>query len=143
MSQPHLDSDSEIIWAKIDIPGLKDVYVCSLYKPEENHQSSIDGLKDSLSKIPRASHTWALGDFNLPHIDWESEQITPNCPCRSVYESFFKTIDDCSLEQVVKEPTRGKNILDLFLLKQPSLVHSTKIIPPLGMGDHDIVHHEL
>ena len=31
----------------------------------------------------------------------------------------------------------------MFLLNQPSLVHSTKILPPLGQGGHDIVHHEL
>ena len=143
MGQPDLDSESEIVWAKIDIPGLKDVYVCSFYKPIVNDLHSIDGLKDSLSKIPRTSHIWALGDFNLPHVDWESEQITQTCPCRSVYETFFETIDDFGLEQVVKEPTRGTNILDLFLLNQPSLVHSTNLIPPLGTGDHDIVHHEL
>ena len=143
MGQPDLDSESEIIWAKIDIPGFRNVYVCSFYRPPKNDQNSIDGLKDSLSKVPRTSHIWALGDFNLPHIDWETDQITHNCPCRSVYEAFIDTINDFSLEQVVKEPTRDTNILDLFLLNQPSLVHSTKLIPPLGTGNHDIVHHEL
>ena len=143
VGQPDLDSESEIIWAKIDIPGFRNVYVCSFYRPTKNNQNSIDGLKDALSKVPRTSHIWALGDFNLPHIDWETDQITHNCPCRSVYEAFIDTINDFSLEQVVKEPTRGTNILDLFLLNQPSLVHSTKLIPPLGTGDHDIVHHEL
>ena len=89
VGQPDLDSESEIVWAKIDIPGLKDVYVCSFYKPIVNDLHSIDGLIDSLSKIPRTSHIWELGDFNLPHIDWESEQITQTCSCRSVYETFF------------------------------------------------------
>ena len=27
--QPELDSSAEIIWAKVDIPGLKNVYICS------------------------------------------------------------------------------------------------------------------
>ena len=143
VSQPELDSDSEIVWAKIDIPGLKNVFVCSFYKPSENDSKSIDELEKSLSKIPRTSHSWALGDFNLPNIDWQTEQITPSCPCPSVYESFVSTVHDFGLEQVVKEPTRGKNILDLFLLDQPSLLHSTQILPPLGTGDHDIVYHEL
>ena len=75
-------------------------------------------------------------------MELESEQIA-NCPCRSVYESFVNTIHDFGIEQVVKETTRGKNILDLFLINQPSLVHSTQLIPPLGTGDHDIVYHEL
>ena len=43
----------------------------------------------------------------------------------------------------MKEQTRGTNILDIFLLNQHSLVHSTTHIPPLGMVDYDIVQHEL
>ena len=130
VGQPELDSESEIIWAKIDLPGLKNVFICSFYKPKENDHESIDALRNSLSKIPKTSYIWALGDFNLPHIDWETEQIKSSCPCKHVYESFLDTLHDFSLEQVVKEPTREDNILDLFLLNQPSLVHSTKILPP-------------
>ena len=103
----------------------------------------IDALRNSLSKIPKTSHIWALGYFKLPHIDWETEQIKSSCPCKHVYESFRDTLHDFSLEQVVKGPTRDDNILNMFLLNQPSLVHSIKIIPPLGQGDHGIVRHEL
>ena len=44
---------------------------------------------------------------------------------------------------MVKEPTRDNNTLDLFLTNHPNLVQSTKTLPPLGQGGHDIVHHEL
>ena len=43
---------------------------------------------------------------------------------------------------MVKEPTRDNNTLDLFLKNHPNLVQSKKT-PPLGQGNHDIVHHEL
>ena len=49
--QPELDSSAEIIWAKVDIFGLKIVYICSYYKPKENDQQSLEGLRSSLSKI--------------------------------------------------------------------------------------------
>ena len=39
------------------------------------------------------------------------------------------------LEQMVTEPTRINNILDLFLTSNPTLVESSKVIP--GMSDHD------
>ena len=42
--QPDLDSDYEIIWAKVDIPGLKSVLVGSFYKPKENDPDSLRGL---------------------------------------------------------------------------------------------------
>ena len=36
VGQPELNSESEIISAKIDLPGLKNVFICSFYKPKEN-----------------------------------------------------------------------------------------------------------
>ena len=41
------------------------------------------------------------------------------------------------LEQMVTSPTRGQNILDLFLTTNPTLVDNVFIIP--GLSDHDIV----
>ena len=121
----------------------KSVFVCSFYKPQVNDLERLHGLRDSLSKIPRLSLIWLLGDFNLPQIDWDTEQIKQNCSYTTVYDSFLEIIHDFGLEQIVKIPTRNSNTLNLFLLNLPSLVHSTKTLPPLGQGDHDIAHHEL
>ena len=144
VSQPELDTSAEVIWAKIDIPGLKNVYICSFYKPSENDEDSLVSLRSSLSKIPHSSAIWALGDFNLPNIDWDKAQTKENCSHKSIYDKFFEMMHDFALEQMVKEPTRDNNILDLFLTNTPNLVQSTKTLPPpLGQGDHDIVHHEL
>ena len=32
----------------------------------------FDTKQPSLSKIPNSSIIWAVGDFNLPHIDWDN-----------------------------------------------------------------------
>ena len=144
VGQPELDSESEIIWAKIDLPGLQNVFICSFYKPKKNDHESIDALRNSLSNIPKTSCIWALGEFNLPHIDWETEQIKSSCPCKHVYESFLDTLHDFSLEQVVKEPTRIIFSICFFLPNHPwSIVLRYPPPPLLGQGDHDIVHHEL
>ena len=140
---PELDSSAESILAKVDIPGLKNVYICSYFKPKENDQQNLVVLRSSLSKKPQSSIIWAVGDFNLPHIDLDKTKIKDSCSYKPVYETFFDIIYNFTLEQMVKEPTRDSNILDLFLTNHPSLVQSTKTPPPLGQGDHDIVHHEL
>ena len=41
------------------------------------------------------------------------------------------------LEQMVTSPTRGQNILGLFLTTKPTLVNKISIMP--GLSDHDIV----
>lgn len=45
--QPDFHSDAEVVWAKIDISGLKNVFVCYFYKPKENDQDSITCLESS------------------------------------------------------------------------------------------------
>ena len=52
-------------------------------------------------------------------------------------ESFIETLNEFSLMQMVREPTRGGNILDLFLTTNYTLVESVSIIP--GLSDHNIV----
>ncbi|CAN7944691.1 unnamed protein product [Ixodes pacificus] len=42
-----------------------------------------------------------------------------------------------ALRQMVMEPTRGSNILDLLLTNQPHLVRSTLVVP--GISDHSAV----
>ena len=46
-------------------------------------------------------------------------------------------IQDNGLENVVLEPTRGKNILDLFLTNHPSKVNWVEIMPQIS--DHSTV----
>ena len=50
-----------------------------------------------------------LGDFNLPHIYWQN----PN-PNTDVYRTLSPLLDYYFLEQLVTEPTRKQNILDLI-----------------------------
>ena len=49
----------------------------------------------------------------------------------------LEVLDDRLLEQMVTSPTRGQNILDLFLTTNPTLVDNVFITP--GLSDHDIV----
>ncbi|VDI67396.1 Hypothetical predicted protein [Mytilus galloprovincialis] len=50
---------------------------------------------------------------------------------------YLELATRCGVEQIVKTPTRGENILDLFFTSHPSLVNKCKTIP--GVGDHDAV----
>ena len=60
-----------------------------------------------------------MGDFNHGHIQWKSLESTI-----SIQDSF--------LTQHVLEPTRGDNVLDIFLSSQNELVDNVKIHEPLG-----------
>ena len=83
---------------------------------------------------------WVLGDMNFPKLFWDEEDvpvIKPGCSCPRVYEEFIDIMNDFNLFQVVREPTRYENILDLFLTTNNTLVNAVTIIP--GLSDHNIV----
>ena len=46
-------------------------------------------------------------------------------------------LDDYNLVQIVTEPTRHDNVLDLILTSNPTLVSKVECLP--GLSDHDIV----
>ena len=56
-----------------------------VYKPKENDEDSLEGLRSSISKIPSSSIIWALGDFHLPHLDWDKTQIKDSCYHKPIY----------------------------------------------------------
>ena len=83
---------------------------------------------------------WILGDLIYPKLEWnEADEpfIKPCCSHTKLYDSFIETMCDHSLAQMVREPTRSGNMLDLFLTTNPTLVNSVSIIP--GLPDHNIV----
>ena len=54
-----------------------------------------------------------------------------------MYQDFASALDDNCLTQMVCEPIRENNILDLFITNSPTLVDSVSVVP--GIADHQAV----
>ena len=70
---------------------------------------------------------WVLGDFSYPKLVWDEDDVPViklGCAFTKMYEDFFETLNDFNLTQMVREPTRAENILDLFLTTNHTLVES-------------------
>ena len=92
----------------------------------------------SLDFVKRSDSTICiLGDFNLPKIDWTTKTLKPDYSHPTFYTDCLEAFDDRLLEQRVTSPTRGQNILDLFLIINPTLVEKISVLP--GLSDHGIV----
>ena len=106
----------------------------------EDDLESLREFQDSVSRVREHSdNVWVLGDFNLPMLSWpeSSPEMKPDCSHKQVYDFFLSTIADYNFTQVVTEPTRKDNILDLFLTTNPTLINKVNCSP--GLGDHDVV----
>ena len=52
-------------------------------------------------------------------------------------KKYWEFVDEFNLTQVVEEPTRHNNILDLVFTSHPDLIEGTYVVP--GMSDHSAV----
>ena len=139
---PELVTSCEMMWCicKLHFPGIKNVYICAYYRPHVSDQHSLNELNNSLAKLKEYNNNsivWLAGDFNAPDINWESACIETGSNYPTIQTNLIDIIQDHGLSQVVMEPTRCSNILDLFLTNNPGQVQTVKILP--GLSDHDIV----
>ena len=80
---------------------------------------------------------WLGGDFNLPDINWQNQDIPGNQYLKSINEIFLEMSQDLGLQQIVDFPTRGTSLLDVFFTNKPDLVNNCKLLA--GLGDHGAV----
>ena len=132
-----LDTTNESVWIEISVNGMKPILVGSFYRPPNTNREYLNSLRDSLEKTNgnQFSNVWVGGDFNLGDIVWESQSIRTGGQKTTMCQDLIDISNDYGLEQVVVKPTRGENTLDLFFVKNPSLVTKSDIIP--GISDHD------
>ena len=65
--QPQLRSECEITWVKLDVVDTHPLYLAAFYKPKEDDQDSLDGLRSSPDGLTgKKGNIIVVGDFNFP-----------------------------------------------------------------------------
>ena len=72
-----------------------------------------------------------MGDLNYRGIDWN--RMTPD---RNA-EGFLNVIQDGFYQQLIREPTRQENILDLVFTNNETLVSQVEISDRFDESDHN------
>ena len=122
--------------------------VAMIYRPPGSTSSDIQSfenlltfLQNNLNSSEAGEYTEFLimGDFNLPGILWGDISTNDKENATSKLENLLLSfIDNNLLSQYVNEPTRGRNILDLFLTNNPNFVLQIKS-EETSLSDHNIV----
>ena len=79
---------------------------------------------------------FVTGDWNCPDICWQSF----SSPADKIQDLLVEFACDFGFTQLVTEPTRGANILDLVLANEPLLICDVRTKCPIGKSDHDAVY---
>ena len=67
---PELDTEYEVIWAQVQLPGLKYHNVGAFHGPDHTDDSYLENLNTFLERISKNTpHIWLRGDFNLPNVE--------------------------------------------------------------------------
>ena len=115
-----------------------------VYRPPDADESSFgEAMKklqeeiESVCKPGEEPELILLGDFNLPEMNWECLN-TRNGGAKGPYQQTLELINENFLEQLVKSPTRGSNILDIVLTNTPDyFVHVETA--EIKISDHRLV----
>eukprot|EP00116_Pleurobrachia_bachei_P001864 sb/3462126/ len=121
----------------------KNLLFSCIYRPPDCSQKSFLSVLDILqqqinilssNKLP---DMFIMGDFNLPLFNWGSDSSPLNSSSAG-YAALTDFIGENFLTQVVDQPTRGNNILDLIFTNTPQDVASIRT-EDTGISDHKLV----
>ena len=108
--------------------------VCIVYRPPGQTQELDTIMYRNLSSITQRHHSVILGDFNLPQINWQTLQGV-----EAESHRMLQFVEDNFLFQLVTEPTRENNLLDLILTTQEHLLDNVRVGEQLQNCDHNMV----
>ena len=93
-------------------------------------------MLDFLADFCSDKEVLILGDFNLPSLSWDSDDVLMHATRSD--RLFFEVFMSLGLDQWVAECTfpRSGNILDLILVSEHDRIGSVQVLPPLPGCDH-------
>ena len=134
------DCSSELVACQIQLADHSSLIAYSIYRPPSGSDLHLEELYNQLSQI-RSNHPnsalWIAGDINLPDIDWPNTFVSGHSHSLRLNHIFLDFLLDNALTQMVNTPTRGSNVLDIFITDRPSLVESCDTVD--GISDHEAV----
>jgi len=113
---------------------MGDIIVGVYYRPPDQEEEVDEVFYKQLKVVSQSQALVLVGDFNHPDISWE-DHAARHIQSRR----FLQSIIDNFLMQMVEEPMRRGNLLDLALMNKEGLVEDVKAGDSLGCSDHKMV----
>ena len=112
------------------------IYIGLCYKSPTASPLEIDLMFQQIKRFS-SFQVVILGDFNYSDINWKFRDSG------SLGKDFLDLVNDCFLWQHIKQPTRGKNTLDLVLSSEENMIEEIEISCPISNSDHNTIFFQL
>ena len=104
------------------------------YRPPSSDEEYLEQLQENMNSLEQNTDIILVGDFNLKEVDWNRNLMLNNS---RLYEIFSGILLDNFLTQMVLQPTRAGNILDLVLSNSADIIQDVQVGEPIS--DHNVV----
>ena len=135
-SKIKTDNKAESLWVDIK-EGAQSVVLGLVYRPPNASDEINSSIWQEINRAGRYSQVCVTGDFNYRDINWDL--MVGNREA----EEFLQVIQDNFLKQLVLEPTRVNNILDLILTNREEAISQVEIGGKLGNSDHSEIRFDI
>ena len=125
------------MWVKVSNKGRRDLLLGVCYRPDVSDKTTVPLLRESLDKYSTKYEIILGGDFNFPGFQWKDHELKPNTSYINLHEDFTDVLNTYGLDQLVTDPTRLTNTLDLVITNNPQKISRSKVIP--GISDHKAI----
>ena len=108
----RVDGACELLWVKLQIQGLPDLYIGSFYRPPKTtDEAYLTALNHSISKVlySRNCNVWLGGDFNLGGVNWQNSSVSTGARNSRNCQQLIDLTNDHGLKQMVKSPTHYRH----------------------------------
>ncbi len=120
-----------VMW--ITTTGNKKIMVAIIYRPPRQQRTDDTAIYEEIQSNIRIINAVIVGDFNCPNINWNSMHGYQNG------SRLIEKVEDSFLSQVVTQPTRGNNILDIILTTDTDLISDCDVGEISSGCDHHFI----
>ena len=127
---PELDVPGlEAIWVKVN-NGIRNILIGVFYREPRSRKAYWDKIEESIeqAKLTGIPDLFIMGDLN-------DNQLQPRSKLLKMSKEFH-------LEQLIKEPTHKRALIDVILTSSPDMVERSGVVPQ-SLSEHKAVFAEL
>ena len=138
-SESNLYTEAQVLYIK----DRNWVYI-NIYRPPacpaNKFINQLTKISEILNSLPPPMPTIMLtGDLNFPLINWERESVYGGTRVMRVQaEALLHFAEEHYLNQLIKTPTRGNNILDIVMTNNDDFLHNIDVHKTM-FSDHNII----
>ncbi len=121
---------AEVKFITINPHEKVEILVGVAYHPDLGGHTNLEAICRYMNNINN-ENVLLMGDFNLRDINWDTLEASSESS-----KLFLQTLDDNDLYQLVSEPTRGNNLIDLVITGNPDMIDNVQVEEPFSTSDH-------